>query len=518
MRLFQTRRDEDYLKTLRERLTIAGPNGLLTRAVKVSRTVEADGKKFSHCCRIDFMGLAASNLLDAGSEYVSSSVADCLEDIFKNAEILNEKGCFVKMRFLFCYPYSAYAVSRIQAESTRNRSSIEEPRYLRDFNLIEQVNETTFFQSALVRNQTNGLEQIQIWVDKYGWTPGAVNKIIVRFTPMSPDLCMLIINDTIFCDAYLNAKKSRLAKRAAIVAPLMQIESQENRGAFEGIEDHFRYLWDHDTTLDCEDATYYQAGIPNSLMQIRPPQQIDFSKKVARLLRRNKQITEHDLNHWRFVVTRLFDRFCLDPVPTPSSESLFIACSWEKSKDQRYIPNRSARQMFEYLDQDFGLGLEKPLISVNIMEAASGDFLTRQLYARLQQSTLAIILLTMDIASLSGERFTKPNVYHELGYLMRHLDSQRLLVLCEEGVHVPSNIHDLVRVDFPKDKLALCYKDVLDWLKRANTFVATPVIEQACRHHLKRLDRMTQAEVLTQEEVDTAKQRLKEDMEKLKKS
>lgn len=33
MRLFLTRRDEDYLKTLRERLTIAGLNGLLARAV-----------------------------------------------------------------------------------------------------------------------------------------------------------------------------------------------------------------------------------------------------------------------------------------------------------------------------------------------------------------------------------------------------------------------------------------------------------------------------------------------------
>lgn len=61
-------------------------------------------------------------------------------------------------------------------------------------------------------------------------------------------------------------------------------------------------------------------------------------------------------------------------------------------------------------------------------------------------------------------------------------------------------------------------QDILDWLRRASTFVPTTVIEQACRHHVKRLDHMTQMEVLTQEEVDTAKQRLKEDLEKLKKS
>ncbi len=518
MRVFKTRRDEAYLATLRERLSPTGPNGLQARAIKVTRVVEVEGKQFSRCCRIDFLGIAASNLLDAGGEYVATSVTDCLEEIFKHAPRLNAAGYFIKMRFLFCYPYSAYAIARIQAESTRNRSSIDEPRYLRDFKLIEQVNATTFLQSALVRNQTNGLEQIQIWVDKYGWGPQSVNKIIVRFTPLSPELCVLIVNDTIFCDAYLNAKKIRLAKRAAIVAPLIQIESDENRSAFEGIEDHFRYLWDHDTTLDCEDATYYQPGVPNSLMQIRPPSQIDFSKKAARLRSRNKHVSEEELNHWRFVVTRLFNRFCIDPVPAPSSESLFIACSWEKSKDQRHVPNRSARQVFEYLEEDFGFGLEKPLLAIHIMEAATGDFLTRQLYARLQQSTLAIILLTMDITSTTGERFTRPNVYHELGYLMRHLESQRLLVLCEEGITVPSNIHDLVRVDFPSSKLALCYRDILDWLAHATTFVPKPTIARACRHHLNRLDQEVERGWLAVDEVETAKQRLQDDMERLKRA
>lgn len=516
MKLFKTRREEEYLKVLRERLTIDGPNGLLARSLKVARPVEADGKQYTHCCRIDFLGLAASNLLDAGGEYVPSSVADCLERIFENVQALNEQKRFVKIRFLFCYPYSAYAVSRIQAESTRNRSSIDEPRYIRDFNLIEQVNETTFLQSALMRNQTNGLEQIQIWVDKYDWNLTTLNKVVVRFTPVSPDLCALIINDTVFCDAYLNAKKSRLAKRAAIVAPLLQIERDENNDAFEGIEDHFRFLWDLDTTLDCEDATNYQSKVPNSLMRIKSPRQIDFSKKAERLRRRNPQITENEVNHWRFVVTRLFDRFCIDLVPTPNSESLFIACSWEKSKDQRFVPNRSARQMFSFLDEDFGFGLEKPLISVNIMEAASGDFLTRQLYARLQQSTLAIILLTMDISGVNGERFTKPNVYHELGYLMRHLEARRLLVVCEEGVNVPSNIHDLVRVDFHTDKLALCYKDILDWLTRASTFIPNQVLEHACRLHLKRIDEMMNSNAFTNEEAEMSKQHLREDLEKLK--
>lgn len=163
--MFKTRRDEEYLARLRERLSLDGPRGLRERAVKMMRVVEAHGRQFTRCCRL---GLTGSNLLDAGGEYVPSGVADCLQEIFRQAHSLNETGCFVKRRFLFCYPYSAYAISRIQAETMGHRSAFDEPRHLRDFKLIEQVNETTVLQSALVRNQTNGLEQMQIWVDQYG--------------------------------------------------------------------------------------------------------------------------------------------------------------------------------------------------------------------------------------------------------------------------------------------------------------------------------------------------------------
>lgn len=121
-------------------------------------------------------------------------------------------------------------------------------------------------------------------------------------------------------------------------------------------------------------------------MQIRPPRQIGFSKKAERLQRRNKHVSKEELNHWRFVVIRIFDRFCIDPIPAPSSESPFIACSWEKSKDQRHVPNSSARQVVEYLEEDFSFGIEKPLLEINIMGAATEDLLTRQLYAKLQKS------------------------------------------------------------------------------------------------------------------------------------
>lgn len=122
----------------------------------------------------------------------------------------------------------------------------------------------------------------------------------------------------------------------------------------------------------------------------------------------------------------------------------------------------------------------------------------------------------MDIGSTTGERFTRLNVYHELGYLMRHLDSQRLQVLCEEGVDISSNIHDLVWASFPTDKLALCYREILDWLAHATTFVPKPTIVQAARQHLKRLDLLVARKWLAVDEAEVAKQRLQNDINRLK--
>ena len=105
MDVFEDRRDPEYLKLLEERLTIDGPKGLLARAVEIATPRPFQGQQFTHCCRIDFAGIAATNLFDTGHNFVDSCFGHLVEEVFKRAADFNEHGIFVKMRFLLVYPF-----------------------------------------------------------------------------------------------------------------------------------------------------------------------------------------------------------------------------------------------------------------------------------------------------------------------------------------------------------------------------------------------------------------------------
>jgi|GEM_PF-232723 len=475
MNVYEHRRDVAYLDDLRERLTIDGPNGLMTRAIPIESAFESEGRIYDRCCRIDFAGISATNLFDTGENFAPSSVAECMAELFRDAKRLNEQGIFVKLRFLLIYPYSAYAFARIQAEASRNRASMKEPKYRRNLQLIESVDEETFQRSFLVRTQLAMLEQLQEWVDDAGWTATSINRAVVRFTPISPNLCSLTVNDTVFADAYLLAKRNRATTHCESLLPLVAIRQADNPSTFDAIMDHFRYLWDLDVTLDCEDATYYQRQTPGSLQHLKTPDIITFEAKATKLRNKVMAVSDEELRRWRFKVSRILRRYCVLPAPTPSAESLFITCSWKRSGDQRSVPNDGARELSRMIEGDFGR--ERPdkdaLLSVHIMEGVAGEFLTQQLYSRLEEATLGLILMTSDLIGQDGKGYCKPNVYHELGYLMKHLRTERMVIVCEEGTELPSNIHDVIRIEFPKDKVVLAYKEIVEWLVKRCSFSKT---------------------------------------------
>jgi hypothetical protein len=492
MRVFEHRRDEEYLQVLRERLTIDGPNGLLAKAVKIANPIQHEDKIYTRCCRIDFAGVAATNLFDAGHNIVPTSVADCIEELFAKYESLNNKGVFIKLRFLLVYPYCTYAIARMQAELSRNRSSMRHPQYNRDFHLVESVDEDMFKQSSFVRAQTLMLEQLQEWVDRYEWSPlvkkesgESINRAFIRFASVSPNTCVLFVNDTIFTDAYLLAKELRETKRLAHLAPLVQIDKSASPKTFDAFDDHFRYIWDLDQTIYADDATYYQTGKPNTLKLVKPPEKITYENKAAYIKIKAPSFSDVDIQKWRFKVSRVLNRHCTLPAATPSSESLFITCSWEKGKDGRSIPNLYAQELLTVLEIDFGRVRPDPVLSIHIMEGVAGEFLTRQLYARLEESTLGLILMTGDIQGNDGKLYCRPNVYHELGFLMKHIGTDRVIIVREEGIVIPSNIQDVIRVEFSKDKIILCYTEILQWLARTCSFSRSTILEALQKHHTR---------------------------------
>jgi len=516
MKIYKNRHDTKYQNVLKERLSIDGPNGLMEKAIKVEVPLVHDNKRYFHCCRFDFVGIAASTFFDSGGEFTKHNVAEQMELIFKNASILNEKGRFVKMRILFVYPYTSYIFSRIQAESTRNRSSMEEPIYIKKLSIVEQVDEKSFLQSTTYRNLMIALEQLQIWAEENNWNSiSSPNQVVLRFTPINPGMCSLVLNDTVFYEPYIFAKKKRSSKRLSLNIPIVQVEKDKNLEAYKAAEDHFRYLWSLETTLDCDDATYYQRGVPNSLTHLKQPTKINFRVKAKRLAAKQPESTKRDVDNWQFLVNHIFSRYCLDTAPTPSSESLFIACSWEKEKDERFVPNKLARDLSNWLDTDLGTKIDQPALSVNIMEAATGDFLTRQLYSKLKEATIALVLLTKDITFKEQAPLTKPNVYHELGYLMRQLEPGRMLVVCEDNVYVPSNINDVVRINFPEGKLILCYREILGWLQRILSFSNNELISNALKNIIPRLDKMVEKHLIFVDESNRAKERVSEDRDRL---
>jgi len=503
VKVFEHRRDQNYLGVLYRRLDIKGEDGLVVRAVPIRTPFSEEGRTYDKCCRIDFAGIAPDILFDYGANTTDGHVASLVKDVFRNANMMNERGIFIKMRLLLVYPYSAYALAHIQAEMTSNRSSIEEPVYPRNLDIVESVDEQMFMQSPFVISQIQALKQIQDWVDQVQWDNTTVNRVMVRFVPASPDFCLLIINDTAFIDPYLLAKKRRAQRGCVQLAPLVQIDQSESPDTFAAIDDHFRYLWDLDLTMYCRDATYYVPGQQHSLARFRPPTKISFDSKAAKTKEKKPDLTEEAITKWKSRSRRVINRFCIVPAPTPSSDSLFITCSW-RTEDGQSFPHRYARQVSDYLETDFGRRRREPLLSVFIMEAVAGEFFTQQLYARMDESTLALILMTADVEARDGSKHARPNVYHEMGYLMKHLGGSRVAIVCEQGVAVPTNIHDVIRIDFQTDKLILVYAKIAGWVIRSAE-LGPNVASEITRNIKTRLDQALQEGQITSRECRIAK-------------
>lgn len=515
MNIYPDRYGDDFQEYLYRELSL---ECLLQNSHLTPYTRNKGGKEYNKCCRIDYSGLAATTLLDSACLYVNNDkVPNQFEKIFSIAEELNKNDIFVKMRFLFMYPYASSFFSIIQAESSSNRSAVDSPAFLRDFQITDEVDDETFYASASVRNLKHSLVHLQELIKKYNWDNESPNSIRVRFTPIDIKLSLIIINNSLYYSPYLLAKNKRTSDKLSLMAPVLHLDRKSDESTFLQFEDHFRYLWDLDTTMVCEDATAFDINSTKSLSKIRPPSQVIFDAKAKLIQTKiNAQsegiASDEEIRNWKFRLKHILQRFSADTRPTPSKEAVFIACSWEIGKDSKSSPNKYATELSEWLEHDFGNSRNVPLISVHVLEASTGGSLAQQVYARLREATLAIILLTKDIECSKGDYHSKANVLHEMGYLMRQLDSGRLIVLSEKGVIVPSNIRDNVYIEFSSDKLSLCYREVVKWLGGKSSLIPSDIIANALSAHVERMDKMLIEGKLEKNEADKGKKRLTEEI------
>jgi CheY-like chemotaxis protein len=72
--------------------------------------------------------------------------------------------------------------------------------------------------------------------------------------------------------------------------------------------------------------------------------------------------------------------------------------------------------------------------------------------------SLAIILLTKDDVQQDGGMRARQNVIHEVGFFQGKYGRQKVLLLCEHGVEIFSNISGIIRIEFDSDHFEECFE------------------------------------------------------------
>ena len=320
---------------------------------------------------------------------------------------------------------------------------------------------------------------------KYNISDETDNRIVVRFVPMSVNICMYCINHTIFSAPYLLAKQDIRDDRCVTMAPVVEIDDRndEHKKIFDALLDHFRYLWELPHTILSRDATSYEPTKPYLIKDIKSPYEIKFSHKFP------NTIESHVTN--RVQVGYLLRQLCPKlPEKTPTHESIFIACSWRR-EHKNSLPNSLARSLKEWLEFDFGSN-----VMIELVNAPGGEGLKDILFKKLNASSIGIIIVTADIKDENGIKYAKPNIYQELGYLMGRFSGEgignnRVLPIVEKGVEWPSNVKDLVYHEFEEETLVFIYDKILEDLERLLTIDQSKICK-AFDEHKKRVQKLYQ--------------------------
>lgn len=422
--------------------------------------------RFERQCCIDFSGVAAALLFDDEGYRLFENVLSSIQDF-------NKQKIRMHFRFMLVYPYSAHAMSRIQAETSKNRTSIKEPTIKEVpydvVGRVESVDYDTFMTSNFVKSQQRFLENIGILLEEYDICAKGENRLNVRFTPTAVNVCMYRLNNCIYISPYLLAKERRRDDVCVMRSPVIKMTRSDDRDTFDAYLDHFRYLWNLPQSIFLEDATYYKdARVQNGIAKIKPPKDIDYKFKAKRI--KEKRVKEYKISgdsaSWRVQVKDLLFRMCREmPIQLPTKETVFIACAWWK-KDT-YLsssPNALAKKIEKWLKEDLG-----DKIDIYIVVADVGGGMFESIYSALDSSTAGIILLTCDMTRGDGQYYAKPNIYHELGYLMGKYEGRgyekRVIPVIQsingKMVQVPTNILNKTSIYFEDDKIEAIYKDIL---------------------------------------------------------
>lgn len=99
-----------------------------------------------------------------------------------------------------------------------------------------------------------------------------------------------------------------------------------------------------------------------------------------------------------------------------------------------------------YLERDLGIQTLELAQEPNL-----GRTILQKLNEESQKCSVAVIVMTGEDMTEDGEIRARENVLHEIGFFQGAYGFSRIILLHEHGVNIPSNIHGLVYIGFPKD-------------------------------------------------------------------
>ena len=452
-RIFETRASKEYMKIVADALSLSGSESatypdLLTSSYPLPANGSRKGRsgkggKAKRVINIDYIGVAASSLLDKGGKYTPNTHYDKVVKLLSSLDDLNGRGYVLRMRLLLQYPYSLAGQNRILADQWKYRSFMGDgPRSARDeTKLARALTDKVIEGSTFVQNQQYCLQNLQDLLSSFDLKEP--NRIEVRFASISTLICGLRVNNLFFYDPYHYGRLRGDNTCAMSSTPVFLIEGGNGNSGYEAFCNHFRYIWECDSTLDYDDVVERPAEL--STIYIRKPEQLQTASKVERL--RNSPAGEQNKVDWEArsrQFLQVIKSICPMVPPADDPEVGFLGASWEEKRDGSSDLCEPAL-MLEHL---FKRGFEKvPELRVSVLRSEVGASLSSSLFSMMNSSTFSIIVLTRE----TPEGYCKPNVYIELGYLLHKNKWQRTYIVAEKGVAVPTNIADITPLYFEKE-------------------------------------------------------------------
>jgi predicted nucleotide-binding protein len=110
------------------------------------------------------------------------------------------------------------------------------------------------------------------------------------------------------------------------------------------------------------------------------------------------------------------------------------------------------REVQDYIEKDLNI----PTLEL-AQEPSKGRTVLQKLNEESNKCSFAVVVMTGDDDLGIGAPRARENVMHEIGFFQAKYGLANICLLHEEGTNIPSNIHGLVYVPFPKQLVSATF-------------------------------------------------------------